>query len=71
MHLVVVQILEKITFLPLVVRHVEGVACHVLLLPVEVFHHGQGVVVRTLLHGGCIGHLPRSETALVLYLLPW
>ena len=54
----------------LIVAHVEGVPCQVLLLPVEVLDHRQGIIVRTLLHILCVGVLldSASEAALVLYL---
>ena len=54
-HLVGVQVFEQVPLLPLIITDVEGVARHVvLLLPVEVLNHGQSIIIRALLHGGCI-----------------
>lgn len=71
-HLICVQILEQVALLSLIITDIEGVACHVLLLAVEVLDHGQGVVIGALLHRSRITRrllhtLPK--TVLVLDLL--
>lgn len=69
LHFVGIEIFEEVSLMSLVVAHVEGVACHVLLLSVKVFDHGQGVVVGTLLHRIRICRLlldPASKATLVL-----
>ena len=69
-HLVCIQVFKEITFLTLVIRNIECIARHVvLLLTVEVFNHRQGIVIRTLLHSGRICHLPPTKATLMLYLL--
>jgi len=68
-HLVLVEVFEQISFLSLVVGHVEGVARHVLMLAVKVFDNRQGVIVGTLLERSCVGHLAGAKAVLVLDLL--
>ena len=66
-HFVRIQVFKEISLLSLVIRNIEGVSGHiVLMLTIKVFDHGQCVVIGALLHGICISHLATSETALVL-----
>ncbi len=51
LHLVCIQVFEKITFLALIIAHVEGIPSHVLMLPVKVLDHRQCVVVGASAHG--------------------
>ena len=64
-----VQVLEQVALLSLIITDVEGITCHVLLLTVEILNHGQGIVIRALLHGSCItGRLLDTLTKTVLML---
>ena len=75
MHLVCVQVFEKVTLLTLIITDIESISSHVLLLTVEILHHRQGVIIWTLLHHGtstyCLSLLNLAEAILVLYLLTW
>ena len=53
-HLSSIQLFEKVAFLALVIAHIESISSHILLLSIEVIHHGKSVVVRALLQGGRI-----------------
>lgn len=69
-HFVCIQVFKEITFLTLVIRNIECITRHVvLLLAIEVFNHGQGIVIWTLLHGCRIRHLSPTKATLMLYLL--
>ena len=68
LQLVRVEVFEEVALLTLVITHVKGVACHVLLLSVKVFDHGKGIIVGALLHLVHVTRLLYSscEAALVL-----
>ena len=61
MQLVCIEFFEEVSFLPLVVADVESVACQVLSLPVEIFHHRQRIIVRALRHS-----IPVSPAAAIV-----
>ena len=49
--LFLIEVFEKIAFLSLIIRHIKGVTCHILLLlaPVEILNDWECIIVWTLL----------------------
>ena len=66
LHFISIEVLEEVSLLPLVITHVKGVTCYIMLLSIEIFPCRHRIVIRARLHGSLVARHPVAEATLML-----